>query len=150
MPIRWLAVSNFDNWEVVEKEHIWGVSERYRNTINKVKIGDSLLIYVSEIRIGNKILFPVAITGSFEVTSSVYEDTSKLFSTSNFFEHERYPLRIKLKPLSFFKHPVEIKSLIPKLKFITNKIRWNGHIRGKAMRVIPEEDYELILKMGSN
>jgi predicted RNA-binding protein len=36
--------------------------------------------------------------------------------------------------------------LIPKLKFIKNKQKWTGHIQGKAMREIPEEDYNLILE----
>ncbi len=146
MPVRWLAVSNYENWEVVKKESIWGVSNHYRNTINKVKIGDTLIIYVSE-QIKKRL--PVAITGSFEVTSSVYEDNTKLFSKLKFTGDEIFPLRIKVKAIPLFKHPVEFKPLIPKLMFITNKIRWNGHIRGKAMRIIPEEDYELFLKMSS-
>ncbi|RLF87663.1 EVE domain-containing protein, partial [Thermococci archaeon] len=28
--------------------------------------------------------------------------------------------------------------------FITNKKRWSGHLMGKAMRRIPEDDYKLI------
>jgi len=36
--------------------------------------------------------------------------------------------------------------LSPKLKFIINKQKWTGHIRGKAMREIPEEDFNLILR----
>ncbi|ACS89625.1 hypothetical protein TSIB_0560 [Thermococcus sibiricus MM 739] len=39
---------------------------------------------------------------------------------------------------------VDFKPLIPKLKFITNKKKWSGHLMGKAMREIPEEDYNLI------
>ncbi len=55
--------------------------------------------------------------------------------------NEVFPLRINLKPLRVFDPPVVFKPLIPELKFITNKKMWSGHIRGQAMREIPEEDY---------
>jgi predicted RNA-binding protein len=61
-------------------------------------------------------------------------------------KNEVFPLRIKLKPIKIFDKPVDFKSLIPKLKFIKNKQKWTGHIQGKAMREIPEEDYNLILE----
>lgn len=59
--------------------------------------------------------------------------------------NESFPLRIRLKPVKIFDKPVEFKFLIPKLKFITNKKKWSGHLMGKAMREIPEEDYRLIV-----
>ena len=31
--------------------------------------------------------------------------------------------------------------------YIKNKQRWTGHLMGKAMREIPEEDYELIMSV---
>jgi len=61
--------------------------------------------------------------------------------------NETFPLRIKLKPIKIFEKPVEFKSLIPKLKFITNKRKWSGHLMGKAMRQIPKEDYDIIMSM---
>ena len=61
--------------------------------------------------------------------------------------NETFPLRIKVKQVQIFKNPVEFKPLIPKLKFITNKKKWSGHLMGKAMRTIPQEDFELIGRM---
>lgn len=40
------------------------------------------------------------------------------------------------------KEPLRFKDLIPKLKFITNKM-WTGHLR-RVMRTIKKEDYDLI------
>jgi len=37
------------------------------------------------------------------------------------------------------KEPLQFKDLIPKLKFITNKKMWSGHLR-RATRTIPRED----------
>ena len=56
-------------------------------------------------------------------------------------------LRIKLKPIKIFNNPIEFKPLIPKLEFITNKTNWSGHIRGKSMRPITENDYKFILTL---
>ncbi len=61
---------------------------------------------------------------------------------------ESFPYRIKLKPLKIFAKPVNFKSLIPELKFIKNKKKWSGHLMGKAMREIPEEDFELVINRG--
>lgn len=51
-------------------------------------------------------------------------------------------ISFEIKPVKLGE--LDFKSLIPKLNFITNKKRWSGHLMGKAMREIPEEDYRLI------
>lgn len=48
--------------------------------------------------------------------------------------------------LCFLSNRCTFKPLLPYLSFITNKKQWSGHIRGQAMRTIPEEDYGLIMK----
>jgi hypothetical protein len=35
----WLCITNEENWNVVREKNIWGVAERHRNTIAKVKKG---------------------------------------------------------------------------------------------------------------
>jgi len=53
--------------------------------------------------------------------------------------------RVKIiTQIRVFDKPIEFKPLIPKLKFITNKKKWTGHLMGKAMREIPEDDFKLI------
>jgi predicted RNA-binding protein len=58
---------------------------------------------------------------------------------------ETFPWRVKIKPIKIFDKPVEFKLLIPKLNFITNRKKWGGHLMGKAMREISEDDFELVL-----
>jgi predicted RNA-binding protein len=145
---RWLAISNRENSDISIKKNIWGVPKRAINTITRVKPGDTILMYVSQ-KIVNKEVFPSAITGEFEVVSEVYEDSSRIFTTPVKLGNELFPLRIKLKPLKIYNPPVEFKPLVPKLQFITNKEKWVGHIRGQAMREIPEEDYQLIINQAS-
>ena len=91
-------------------------------------------------------LIPPRIMAAYEVTSEVFVDRSRIFKPPARNRNETFPLRIKLKPIKIFEKPVDFKSLIPELKFITNKKKWTGHIQGKAMREIPEEDYDLILR----
>jgi len=60
--------------------------------------------------------------------------------------HDRdklFPYRVKLQPLILSKELLSFDELIPKLRFITNKKMWTGHLR-RAMRTIPKEDYETI------
>ncbi|MDG6251749.1 EVE domain-containing protein [Methanocalculus sp.] len=142
---RWLAISNRENSEVVLNKNVWGVPRRAINQISKVKPGDTVLIYVGQ-KIVDKEMLPPAITGSFEVISEMYEDATEIFTSPPKLGNEIFPLRIKVKPIEIFDEPVDFKTIIPHLKFITNKKQWSGHIRGQAMRIIPEEDYQFIMK----
>jgi predicted RNA-binding protein len=140
----WLCITNEENWKVIKQKNIWGVPERHKNTITKVKPGDKLLIYLKQERDKDEIKEP-RIVAVYEAVSEVFKDSTRIFKTPKGMGNETFPLRIKLKPVKIFDKPVEFKPLIPKLKFITNKKRWSGHLMGKAMRGIPGEDYRLII-----
>ena len=141
----WLAISNRANSDITIKKRVWGVPKRSINQISRTRLGDTLLVYVGQQVIDKETTLPPAITGCFEITSEVYEDTSRVFTTPPKLGDEIFPLRIRLQPIRIFDSPVEFKPLVPKLTFITNKTQWSGHIRGQAMRTIPEEDYRLIM-----
>ena len=142
----WLCITNGENWKVIKEKNIWGVAERHKNTIARVKLGDKVLIYVKQERRKDEIVEP-RIVAAYEVVSEVFKDANRIFKTPPGMGSESFPYRIKLKPLKIFSKPVDFKSLIPELKFITNKKKWSGHLMGKAMREIPEEDYEVILSL---
>jgi len=135
----WLCVTNQENWEVIREKNIWGVEERHRNTISKVKPGDRLLIYVMGTKKENETL-PPKIVAAYEAVSEMFTDPSSIF------KGKLYPLRIRLRPIAVFSKPLEFRELIPKLSFIRNKRMWVGHIRGKAMREIPKGDFETVLE----
>ena len=140
----WIASSNRDNWKILEKKHIWGVPKRNKSLMQRVKPGDTILVYVRQEKEGDTIL-PSAVTGAYEVISEPYEDHSRLFTTPPQMGDEVFPYRMKVRPVVVFAEPLELKPLISDLKFITNKTMWSGHLR-VAMREIPEEDYQFILK----
>ena len=143
----WLCITTEENWKVIKEKNVWGVPERHKNTIAKVKPGDKLLIYLKQERDKEKVIEP-RIAAVYEATSEVFKDSKRIFKSPPEMGNEVFPLRIKLKPVKIFSTPVDFKSLIPKLKFITNKQKWAGHLMGKAMREIPEEDYKLIVGEG--
>ena len=143
---RWLCISTRANDEVTQKKQIWGVAKRYAAIIARVKKGDTLLMYTMQEIIDLKVT-PSAITGIYEAVSGVYEDEVPLFVTPKALGNEVFPLRIKVKPIKIFTDPIPFKPLVTEMSFIKNKIMWSGSIR-TAMRTIPEEDYQQILKRG--
>jgi predicted RNA-binding protein len=142
----WLAISTLDNWKVVKEKHIWGVASRYRSTIQKVNVGDHVLIYTMQ-SIQDKEIIPSAVQAEYEVVSDLFEDSDPIFVTPSRMGEERFPLRIRLKPLKKITKPIMMKPLVPELSFIKNKTMWSGAIR-TAMREIPESDYRIIMAAG--
>jgi predicted RNA-binding protein len=141
----WIASTNREYWEVIKKKNLWGVPKRNKNSIERSAPGDKILIFVRQENAGDTIL-PSAITAAYEITSKPFEDQSKVFKKPPTMPGEEVlPYRVRLKPVKIFNEPLDFKTLIPKLEFITNKKQWTGHLR-TAMRTIPEGDYEYILK----
>ena len=141
----WLCFTTEENWKVIREKNIWGVPDRHKNTIAKVKPGDKLLIYVKQERYKDKVVEP-KIVAVYEVVSEPFKDSTRIFSSKGMRgSGETFPWRVKIKLIKIFDKPIEFKPLAPKLKFITNKKKWSGHLMGKAMREIPEEDFRLIV-----
>ena len=134
----WLCITTRENWRIIKERNIWGVEERHLKTLRRVKIGDKLVFYIKQ-KIGKGEVYPPMIAGIYEVASEPFMDEEKIFSGG------LYPWRIRIKPIKFGE--IEFKPLIPRLKFIKNKKKWTGHLMGRAMREIPEEDYMLIYEL---
>lgn len=142
----WLCILNRANFEVVKKAHIWGVSERHKNQLAKSKIGDICAFYIFPDRsIGER---TSSIGGVLEIVSDSYFDNSELFGPHRDPE-ERFPYRVRIKPIKIYQPELPFADLVPLLKFITNKPNYGSHLLGKAMRQIPDEDLDLIIKRGS-
>ncbi|MBU7024834.1 MAG: EVE domain-containing protein [Theionarchaea archaeon] len=137
----WLCILNRENWKSVLTHHVWGVSERHKNTISRVKVDHNLLFYVVSEQHQNQRL-ESAVCGRATVASDVFKDTKRVFSSKT---GEVYPLRVKVRNVVSFGE-IPFKPLIPVLSFIKNKKRWSGHLQGKAMRMLPDIDATLILQ----
>ena len=128
----WICVITYENWAIVRSQHVWGVSKRWEKVINQIREGDLLAFYV----------IPKSLGGIFEVISKPYYDESELFYPVKD-RKERFPYRIKLKPILLPKEPIDFTQLVPKLSFIKNKQRWSAPFR-RAMFEISEEDFKVI------
>jgi predicted RNA-binding protein len=91
-----------------------------------------------------KEVLPSAIMGAYEVLE-LFEDETPLFTAPVQMGNEVFPCRFRLQPVKIFNEPVELKTLIPELGFVTNKTMWSGHFR-QAIREIPQGDYRKIVK----
>ena len=142
----WIASSNRENAKILDAKHIWGVPKRNKTLMQRVKSGDTILVYVRQEKEGDAIP-PSAVTGAYEVVAEPYEDHSRLFVTPPQMGDEIFPFRMKVRPVVVFAEPLEFKPLIGDLTFITNNTMCSGHLR-TAMREIPEEDYQRIVEAG--
>lgn len=126
----WICMTDETNWNVIKTKKTWGVSEKHKDKINMTNKNDELVFYVKPLRLG----------GIFNVISEPFYDKTPIFPGGG------YPYRIKLESIIVPKRFLDFYSLIKKLSFITQKKRrgWGGHLQGKAMRIIPKGDFELI------
>lgn len=138
----WLCIGNSENWSIIKEREIWGVSERNRNIIGKVREGDFLVFYTIMEKSGEQFIQP-QVRGVCKALSGPFIENTKIFIASGEKE-ERYPHRVKVEPVYVPENPVPFKNLIPKLEFITNKKRWHTHLFGRAMRKISKKDFETI------
>jgi predicted RNA-binding protein len=129
---------------VTRKSNILGASAKFKNTLSKVKEGDQCLVYVMSERAGGERIEP-KIVAQYEIASTVFEDSKKMFATPPNMSRETFPLRLRLEPIRAFEPPIEFKPLIRRLSFLPNKIYWTGPIRGRAMVQIPQSDYDCII-----
>jgi predicted RNA-binding protein len=124
-------VTSQENWDVIKKEKVWGVSERSRHKMEKVNVGDFLVFYVKK----------QGIAGIFKAVSKPFEDNRKLFETRN--EKEVYPVRVRLEILVLPKKIIPLERLSKKLTFVSRG-HWALQI---AMREISKDEYEIIRMM---
>lgn len=138
----WICVTTQDNWEIIKRKNVWGVTERAKNILSRVSVGDRLIFYVIQTRKDGEVI-PSRLVGIFEVASKPYYDDKHVFKT---YKGNIFPHRIKIKPVKIFSKPIIFKDLVEKLSFIKNKRFWTVYFR-RAMFEIPANDYGIIEKM---
>jgi predicted RNA-binding protein len=140
----WIYITTTENWEITRRTNILGVAARYEKRLSQVTKGDNCLVYTMGSRGGGAIVEP-RIVAEYEIASTVFVDDKKLFVAAPHQESETFALRLKLRPVTMFKKPIEFKPLIAKLSFIKNKDKtWGLHLKGKALVQISDSDYNTI------
>lgn len=110
-----------------------GFDDKYLNRIKFIKPGDRFVYYVA----GDKLF--AAIT---EITSKLYFDKNDLWPMEpelKLYNRFKMEPKIVLKPNQI----LSAYSLVPKLKFIVNKVKWGAYFQG-SIKKIPYNDYLVI------
>lgn len=134
----WLISTSSENFEVDRQNNftVQGFNNRIRKLVEQVKPGDKFATYISGLqRIG-------AICES--TSGFYYDDKNKIWIEDD----EMWPCRFKtrLEVVLDEEELLDVKKLVPSLSFITPKqkaTRW-GLAFHQSLRIIPEEDFELI------
>ena len=130
----WICVTNYENWLIIKSKRIWGVNDRWKKYIQRVKPGDLMIFYV----------IPKSIGGIFRVISEPYYDDTPIFYPVKI-RKEKFPYRVRLEPVIVLKDPVDFSPLVEEVSFIKNKQRWSAPFR-RAMFKIDEKDFNIIRK----
>ena len=126
----WLCVVTPENYEIVAKKKIWGVEDRHRKTMEKVKKGEKLAFYI----VGEK-----KIKDIYEATSEPYREEKQIFKNGT------YPNRIKIKKIK--EGEIEIDKIRDKMQiFKTRGKYWALALMGKAMIELDKNDWKQIEK----
>ncbi|MFO7966892.1 MAG: EVE domain-containing protein [Archaeoglobaceae archaeon] len=135
----WFCVTNPENWMVINKEKVWGVSNLYRRVLNKAKKGDKMVICTIEGDEKRKKVDP-KIYGIFEVESDPCKDCKIIFHS---FRQELCPHRVKIKPIKTPEEPVPIKRFAQNLSFTEKRANQDVPFT-RVMMEIPESDFKTI------
>ena len=126
-------MTNQENWAIIRKKKIWGVPERRRGRIEKVRTRDYLIFYVT----------PQSIGGIFKAVSESFQSDETIFRWGEFGRHEVFPYRINIDPVFLPTERIRFtKELANKLEFITYKQKYSIHFR-TAMKLISEKDFQV-------
>lgn len=137
MPQYWLVSTSPANFEVSKQNGftVEGFKERIKKLVQRVQPGDRFLYYINKLQ---------KIGAISEATSGYYYDNKTKIWIE---EDEIWPCRFTVKPYLVLPEEefVDVKKLVDKLSFITDKqreVNWGLAFRG-SLRAIPKEDYDL-------
>ncbi len=124
-----LFITDPDNWEVIRKENIMGINERFgRKLIKKIQAKDKCVFYVTK---------NTGFKGVFEIITKNVNRKIK-------WNKGTYKYLIGLNPLFIPDNPVRINNILDNLKFIKNKEYYGLQLRYE--KFIPDEDLNFILE----
>jgi predicted RNA-binding protein len=121
----WLCILNMQNFEILRKERVYGVPTNACNRLEKVRVGDTLLFYVTS---------PVkSILGMSRAASSMFEE--KQMAPWN---DRHYPFRVRISDVE--ETAIPSKAFVGKIAGIKKRIPM-----GQSLIAISQSDLVKIL-----
>ena len=125
-----IFIINQENWEIIHRESIMGVSGRWGKWIySKLQIGDKCVIYIKGIS---------CIAGIYKI-KTLKKEVSVKWNTGT------YGDIFKIDPVIIPKSPVPINNYIEKLNFVKNKKKWFSHFQHH--KFFPDSDIEFLIQI---
>ena len=131
----WLIVTSPENFKHTRDNldfKIQGLPHRFRKQVQKMNVGDKVVIYIMKMQKFGAIA---------RIVGEYYEDNTKVWLD----EEEMWTSRRKQEPEIVLNDDelIDAKRLISDLSFVENKEFWGAHFQG-SIKNIPEEDFKLI------
>jgi len=123
---KWLLVATTDNWKKCLESKSWGVKERYKRTIQRMRVGDEFLVHIT----GNRT------AGICEVTREYYYDNHPTWDDGNL-----YPHRIGLEPVKIPAEPIDAKASYD--KHLRETHRTSGGYFGNPIRQLSDFEFSI-------
>lgn len=136
----WLLVSAPENFETSRKRgfDIAGMKSRHRKKAEKVKAGDRVIYYLTQVK---------SVGGISEATGPYFASDDHIWTSSK--EGEEYPFRFPVKPLYIRDKDdyVPMVELVPALEYVKRwpPEHWTLAFQGNV-HVLSDHDYDLIEK----
>lgn len=131
----WLIVTSTENFKhdrEVHKFKLQGVPVRFKKQVQKMDIGDKVVLYIMKAQKFG------AIT---RIAGEYYEDNTKVWLDDD----EMWAARRKQEPEIILEDDefIDAKRLVNDLSFVKRKEHWGAYFQG-SIKQIPEEDFKLI------
>jgi predicted RNA-binding protein len=123
---KWLLVATNENWKKCLEIKSWGVKERYKHTIQRMKVGDDFLVHLTE----NKT------AGICKVTREYYYDTHPIWDDENI-----YPHRIGFEPVKIPPKPIDAKESYD--RYLKQSHGTSGGYFGNPIRYLPDSEFSI-------
>ena len=122
---------------------------------NRVWLASSFTPFRRDYKRGDRILFYASgqgarcFLGHSEVAGPTTDATAKDEKLAEQLGLDGFAERIPLTAVRLWQKPLQIRPLVQRLSFITDKRNWGLHFRQAAVR-IPGEDFQIILQEGDS
>jgi predicted RNA-binding protein len=124
---KWLFVATPENWQRCLEKRTWGVKERYKTALQRIKTGDQILIHLTE----NKT------AGICKVVREYFEDISIMWEGDEIYQH-----RIGIEPLKLPPYPIDAKNSYD--KYLRAEHGSSRGYFGNAIRAIPDDEFLIV------
>lgn len=123
----WLGVTSEENWSKCLEHGVWGASDNRFRSLQQMKIGDDLLVYIK----------PMKIAGIFQITKEYFYDSTRIWNDGLLPHRVGFQPKLSKMPLK----TIDIRSIYNNY-FKSNKGSARGYF-GMGIRKLANEEFSV-------